>query len=183
MKLLQRKDKKQGSFADNFCNRSHRRKRSHGVKGGLVLILTQMRIYNWGVVPAMISVIEVWKKYLVVLAAVCGYRAERQAGQALKTFFYSILPWWWLYRTLSQFDQRGSYRKLLRRSWKIHQLCILSSTIQWCIQNIENCGNFGNLIFDSIKIDYFDNNRNRQTGVKIAQWFSISPLNCGCQNT
>ena len=56
MKLLQRKDKKQGSFADNFCNGVGG---AGGVKGGLVLILTQMRIYNWGVVPAMISVIEV----------------------------------------------------------------------------------------------------------------------------
>ena len=32
----------------------------------------------------------------------------------------------------SQFNQRGSYTKLLHRSWKFHQLCILSSTIQWC---------------------------------------------------
>ena len=33
---------------------------------------------------------------------------------------------------VSQFDQSGSYTKLLCRSWKFHQLCILSSTIQWC---------------------------------------------------
>ena len=32
----------------------------------------------------------------------------------------------------SQFDQRGSYTKLLRRSKKFHQMCILSCTIQWC---------------------------------------------------
>ena len=31
---------------------------------------------------------------------------------------------------VSQFDQRGSYAKLLRRSKKFHQLCILSCTIQ-----------------------------------------------------
>ena len=31
-----------------------------------------------------------------------------------------------------QFDQRGSYTKLLCQSYKIHQLCILSSIIQWC---------------------------------------------------
>ena len=31
----------------------------------------------------------------------------------------------------SQFDQRGSYTKLPRRSYKFHQLCILSSTSQW----------------------------------------------------
>ena len=30
----------------------------------------------------------------------------------------------------SQFDQRGSYTKLPRRSYKFHQLCILSSTSQ-----------------------------------------------------
>ena len=33
---------------------------------------------------------------------------------------------------LTQFDQSGSYTKLLRRSWKFHQFCILSSIIQWC---------------------------------------------------
>ncbi len=35
------------------------------------------------------------------------------------------------------------------------------------------------------KIDYFDNNRHRQTGVKMAQQVSIfwiTPLNCGRQN-
>ena len=32
----------------------------------------------------------------------------------------------------SQFDQRGSYTMFPRRSYKFHQLCILSGTIQWC---------------------------------------------------
>ena len=32
----------------------------------------------------------------------------------------------------AQFDQRSSYTKLLCRSQKFHQLCSLSSTIQWC---------------------------------------------------
>ena len=32
----------------------------------------------------------------------------------------------------SQFDRSGSYTKFLRWNWKLHQLCILSSTIQWC---------------------------------------------------
>ena len=52
------------------------------------------------------------------------------------------------------------------------------------IQNIENhCGKiFIKNQFLLFKIDYFDNNRHRQTGVKMAQRFSIfwiTPLNCG----
>ena len=45
------------------------------------------------------------------------------------------------------------------------------------IQNIENCcairAKFWKFNFWLYKIDYFDNNRHRQTGVKMAQWFSI----------
>ena len=58
------------------------------------------------------------------------------------------------------------------------------------IQNIENCcairAKFWKFDFWLYKIDYFDNNRHRQTGVKMAQRFSIfwiTPLNCGWQNT
>ena len=45
--------------------------------------------------------------------------------------------WWnnewvceWLHDN-PQFDLRSSYTKFLHQSWKFHQLCILSSTIQW----------------------------------------------------
>ena len=58
------------------------------------------------------------------------------------------------------------------------------------IQNIENCSairaKFWKFNFWLYKIDYFDNNRNRQTGVKMAQHisiFGITLLNCGLQNT
>ena len=59
------------------------------------------------------------------------------------------------------------------------------------IQNIENVcaiirAKFWKFDFWLYKIDYFDNNRHRQTGVKMAQWFSIfwiTPLNCGWKNT
>ena len=58
------------------------------------------------------------------------------------------------------------------------------------IQNIENCcairAKFWKFNYWLYKIDYFDNNRHRQTGVKMAQRFSIfwiTPLNCGWQNT
>ena len=54
------------------------------------------------------------------------------------------------------------------------------------IQNIENhCAIKAKILknqFLLYKIDYFDNNRHRQTGVKMAQQFSIfwiTPLNCG----
>ena len=58
------------------------------------------------------------------------------------------------------------------------------------IQNIENCcairAKFWKFDFWLYKIDYFDNNPHSQTGVKMAQWFSIfliTPLSCGWQNT
>ena len=58
------------------------------------------------------------------------------------------------------------------------------------IQNIGNfcaiSAKFWKFDFWLYKIDYFDNNRHRQTGVKMAQRFSIfwiTPLNCGWQNT
>ena len=58
------------------------------------------------------------------------------------------------------------------------------------IQNIENCcairAKFWKFDFWLYKINYFDNNRHRQTGVKMAQRFSIfwiTPLNCTWQNT
>ena len=58
------------------------------------------------------------------------------------------------------------------------------------IQIIENCcairAKFWKFDFWLYKIDYFDNKRHRQTGVKMAQRFSIfwiTPLNCGWQNT
>ena len=58
------------------------------------------------------------------------------------------------------------------------------------IQNIENCctirAKFWKFDFWLYEIDYFDNNRHRQIGVKMAQQFSIfwiTPLNCGWQNT
>ena len=58
------------------------------------------------------------------------------------------------------------------------------------IQNIENhCAiraKFWNFDFWLYKIDYFYNIRHRQTGVKMAQEFSIfliTPLKCGWQNT
>ena len=55
------------------------------------------------------------------------------------------------------------------------------------IQNIENrCAIRAKFDCWLYKIDYFDNNRHRQTGVKMAQQFSIfwiTPLNCGWQNT
>ena len=58
------------------------------------------------------------------------------------------------------------------------------------IQNIENrCAiraKFWKNWFLLYKIGYFDNNRHRQIGVKMAQRFSIfwiTPLNCGWQNT
>ena len=54
------------------------------------------------------------------------------------------------------------------------------------IQNIENRyaikAKLSKNQFLLYKIDYFDNNRHRQTGVKMAQRFSIfwiTPLNCG----
>ena len=61
----------------------------------------------------------------------------------------------------------------------IHKSVVLSKILKIVVQNFENS------IFDC-KIDYFDNNRHRQTGVKMAQRFSIfwvTPLNCGWQNT
>ena len=58
------------------------------------------------------------------------------------------------------------------------------------IQNIENCcakrAKFWKIDFWLYKIDYFDNNQHRQTGVKMVQRFSIfwiTPLNCEWQNT
>ena len=55
------------------------------------------------------------------------------------------------------------------------------------IQNIANrCVINKKNQFLLYKIDYFDNNRHKQTGVKMAQRFSIfwiTPLNCGWQNT
>ena len=85
----------------------------------------------------------------------------------------------------SQFDQRGSYTKLLHRSSKIHQLCILSSTIQWYYPK------YWKLLCHKSKIltIWFLTLWNWlfwQTGVKMAQRFSIFciiPLNCGWQNT
>ena len=76
-------------------------------------------------------------------------------------------------------------RGVLIQSWpagakKIHQLCILSSTIQWCYPK------FWKFDFWLYKIGYFDDNRHRQIGVKMAQRISIfwiTPLNCGWQNT
>ena len=62
--------------------------------------------------------------------------------------------------SLSQLDQSGSYTKLLRR----------------------RRAKFKKNQFFDYKIDYFDNNLHRQTGVKMAQRFSIfwiTPLNCG----
>ena len=55
------------------------------------------------------------------------------------------------------------------------------------IQNIENCCAIRAIKFDFwlYKIDYLDNSWHRQTGVKMAQWFSIfwiTPLNYGWQN-
>ena len=48
------------------------------------------------------------------------------------TFFIFCHTVWKKNQHISQFEQIGSYTKLLLRSWKFHQLCILSSTIQWC---------------------------------------------------
>ena len=65
-----------------------------------------------------------------------------------------------------------------------------SPIMYFAIQNIENCcairAKFWKFDFWLYKIDYFDNNRHRQTGVKMAQRVSIfwiTPMNCGWQNT
>ena len=55
------------------------------------------------------------------------------ASNSIGSIIYSAkLNVYGKYCTGTQFDQSGSYTKLLHRSWKFHQLCILSSTIQWC---------------------------------------------------
>ena len=63
---------------------------------------------------------------------------------------------------LAQFDQSGSYTKLLRRSWKFHQLYVFCHPqFSSVIQNIENCcairAKFWKFDFWLYKIDYFEN--------------------------
>ena len=67
---------------------------------------------------------------------------------------------------------------------------VIHNSVHSVIQKVENCcairAKFWKFDFWLYKIDYFDNNWHRQTGVKMAQWFSIfwiTPLNCGWQNT
>ena len=62
----------------------------------------------------------------------------------------------------------------------------ISPIMYFVIQNIENCcairAKFWKIWLLLYKIGYFDNNRHRQIGVKMAQRFSIfwiTPLNCG----
>ena len=89
------------------------------------------------------------------------------------------------FKLRSQFDQRGSYTKLLRRSKKFQQLCILSSTIQWCypkywksLRHFVPCLSMSKFIKIINLIEF-------QNFALMAQQFSIfwiTPLNCGWQN-
>ena len=91
---------------------------------------------------------------------------------------------------ISQFDQRGSDTKLLAGTKIFTNYVFCHPQFSGVIQNIENHfairAKFWKNWFLLYKIGYFDNNRHRQIGVKMAQWFSIfwiTPLNCGWQNT
>ena len=90
----------------------------------------------------------------------------------------------------SQFDHRVLIQSCPARAKNFTNYVFCHPQFSGVIQNIENrCAIKAKLSknqFLLYKIDYFDNNRHRQTGVKMAQWFSIfwiPPLNCGCQNT
>ena len=61
----------------------------------------------------------------------------------------------------------------------IHNSVVLSKILKIIVPLKQNLKKIQFLLY---KIDYFDNNRHRQTGVKMAQRFSIfwiTPLNCG----
>ena len=63
----------------------------------------------------------------VKLLRTAAYTTQNKQGFSLQDSFQFVYL-----NCLEQFDQRCSYTKLLRQSEKFHQLCILSSRIQWC---------------------------------------------------
>ena len=82
---------------------------------------------------------------------------------------------------MPQFDQRGPPELKISPIiyFVIHNSVVLFKILKISVPLEQNFKKNQFLLYN---IDYFDNNRHRQTGVKMAQRFSIfwiTPLNCG----